>query len=187
MILDWTQHCPEGQWCFSHGATWSTQCYRWCWWRDCCRKGDRTPSCWIEASQGVKCIPEPLQNDEITNSNLLRFHYPIVSPASLFIIWIIFFQEVQLLRILRLRHFAAKCRDHRSKIRTSTCATLAAIARGGGKELLGSLGMSAEAQSEVLTSVPWLPDVSSFWCNISSAFECGTCGDMLVFVVLLLM
>lgn len=47
--MDWTQHCPEGQWCFSHGATWSTQCYRWCWWRDCCRKGDWTPSFWIEA------------------------------------------------------------------------------------------------------------------------------------------
>eukprot|EP00435_Cladocopium_sp_Y103_P036137 s963_g9.t1 len=43
-------------------------------------------------------------------------------------------------------------RDPRPKIRTSTCATLAAIARGGAKELLGSLGLSAEAQSDVLTS-----------------------------------
>lgn len=51
-----------------------------------------------------------------------------------------------------IERLLAGLRDHRSKIRTSTCATLAAIARGGGKELLGSLGLSAEAQSEVLTS-----------------------------------
>ena len=90
--------------------------------------------------------------------------YPILSPKSLFIdvyrfISVNFFQEVQPSRSLTLLR-AAKCRDHRSKIRNSTCATLAAIARGGGKELLGSLGLSAEAESEVLTSVPWLPMVT---------------------------
>eukprot|EP00434_Breviolum_minutum_P006116 symbB.v1.2.005390.t1/scaffold316.1/size230253/5 len=51
-----------------------------------------------------------------------------------------------------IERLLAGLRDHRSKIRNSTCATLAAIARGGGKELLGSLGLSAEAESEVLTS-----------------------------------
>ena len=90
--------------------------------------------------------------------------YPILSPKSLFIdvyrfISVNLFQEVQPSRSLTLL-LAAKCRDHRSKIRNSTCATLAAIARGGGKELLGSLGLSAEAESEVLTSVPWLPMVT---------------------------
>ena len=50
-------------------------------------------------------------------------------------------------------------RDPRPKIRTSTCATLAAIARGGAKELLGSLGLSAEAQSDVITSVSRLENV----------------------------
>ena len=117
--------------------------------------------------RGVRCIPESLQNHEITNSNLLasiQVLYPILSPKSLFIdvyrfISVNLFQEVQPSRSLTLL-LAAKCRDHRSKIRNSTCATLAAIARGGGKELLGSLGLSAEAESEVLTSVPWLPMVT---------------------------
>lgn len=130
---------------------------------------------------GVRCIPESFQNHEITNSSLLvsiQVLYPMLSPKSWFIDVYRFIsenllQEVQPLRILTFL-LAAKCRDHRSKIRNSTCATLAAIARGGGKELIGSLGLSAEAESEVLTSVPWLPMVTPIASWKISAFECGT-------------
>ena len=41
----------------------------------------------------------------------------------------------------------AGLRDPRTKIRCSTCATLASIASSGGKELVGSLGLCAEADS----------------------------------------
>ena len=40
----------------------------------------------------------------------------------------------------------ANLKDGRPKIRKSTCATLGAIASGGAQELLGSLGLCAEAQ-----------------------------------------
>ena len=121
--------------------------------------------------RGVRCIPESLQNHEITNSNLLvsiqvysrivSHFIPKIPCLSMFIgsYRSIFSKKCSLREVWTLL-LAAKCRDHRSKIRNSTCATLAAIARGGGKELLGSLGLSAEAESEVLTSVPWLPMVT---------------------------
>ena len=47
-------------------------------------------------------------------------------------------------------------RDSRPKIRASTCKTLAAIARGGAKELLGHLGLiDAEIADSCISGVPW--------------------------------
>ena len=51
----------------------------------------------------------------------------------------------------------AALRDSRAKIRTSTCKTLAAIARGGAKELLGHLGLiDAEIAESCISGAAWL-------------------------------
>ena len=50
----------------------------------------------------------------------------------------------------------AALRDGRAKIRATTCKTLAAIARGGAKELLGHLGLiDAEIAESCISGVPW--------------------------------